>query len=245
MRAYHRLFIDINSEPWGIEATSALVDALLANAWSGGTPSGGRGDPSRMPRPLELHLRGKTPASLLAGGAGVPPYLLDIVASPPLVEVFGRFRLPAHVTIDCSATAWPPLRSRKRQPTGPHQFRWFWWTESFEKRIDPARSRFAVFHSDHTWVEASYESLDALERVEARRFLPFRSGEVRVEAVYPLQIAWADPVIEELDLIPYETGGPYLSERMARAVEEARLPGIVVLPPRSYTGSTWGPGVAW
>lgn len=112
---------------------------------------------------------------------------------------------------------------RGRAPRGPHAFLWLWWQERFEARLDPQKSRFRLRYPNGAIDHASYESLEDLAQVK-RRAATTLAFDIALETV-----AWIDPAIDALDLVPMGADGVYLSDAMAEGLRSADLPGVEVV----------------
>jgi hypothetical protein len=222
---------DVDAGPWDLLAnvpfqrSIGIPDSPQLTIREGLTP---KLRPGTIVEPLRLDFEGRSEATLITyrrflGDA----YVTDLMVSLTLERVLLYGTLPRHAMMTCDALVFPAgsfgVLPKKRKPKGPFPFRWIWWEESFDGRLDPQRSRFRLRYRDGTTHHASYESLDDLRQVQ-KRAADTLEFDIRIE-----RLAWCDPSVDVLDVVPL---GPdvYLSERMANRVREAALPGVKVAP---------------
>ncbi len=211
-----RLEADVDAEPWALLRTLDLESALAEPF-----------DPRAVPQPLRIELDGKSEASLVACARGFgDDATTDVIVSPALDAILATARLPRHVRIACVAAPFVDLlgtRGRVRRAAERPMF-WYWWTETFGARLDPRRSRFRILYLDEPRVETHYEDLDDLRQMKKRAI-----GGRGITSFDPLEVAWTDPAVDELDLVPYD-GDLFVSDALAHRIAEAALPGIDPAP---------------
>ena len=228
----HKLETDVNAEPWELlehtpfrkslglpEGSEQTVGELM-------TPTLG---PGTIAEPLRLDVAGRSEANLMVRSRGFDDEATsDLIVSPTLEAILRAGNLPRQATIACEAFVFPAgsfgVLPRNRKPKGPHPFRWLWWQEYFADRLDPQRSRFRIRFRDGTIDHASYESLEDLAQVR-RRAANTLDFDLRLET-----IAWSDPAVDALDVVPMDIGDVYLSDAMADRLSAAALPGVRVVP---------------
>ena len=230
-----KLDVDVNAEPWRLLEHIPFREklGLPVEPYRPGltveelmTPTLG---PGTVAEPLLLDVEGRTPASLLVRSRGfTPDATTDLLVSPALEAILSTGRLPAHATIACEAFVFPQgsfgVLPKNRKPKGPHPFRWLWWQDRFEGRLDPQKSRFRLRYPNGTVDYASYESLEDLAQVKHRAATTL-AFDLSLDTV-----AWADPAVDALDVIPMGHDEVYLSDAMAERLRAAALPGLEIRP---------------
>lgn len=227
----YKLETDANAEPWQLLEDNPFRErlGLPVEPYAPGltlrelmTPRLG---PGTLAEPLRLDLEGDSEASLLLRSRDfAPEATTDLVVSPALHAVLSTGRLPAHAQVACEAFVYPEgsfgVLPKGRSPKGPHAFVWLWWQERFEARLDPQRSRFRLRYPNGAIDHASYESLEDLAQVK-RRAATTLAFDLSLETV-----AWTDPAVDALDVVPMGSDEVYLSDAMAERLRAAALPGV-------------------
>lgn len=188
-----------------------------------------RKGPGEIQEPLRVELEGDGDTDLQLRARGCSDdATTDLLVSPALDAVLSSGQLPAHARLACEGFVFPAgsfgVLPRGRSPKGPHSFVWLWWKEHFASRLDPQRSRFRLRYPDGRSELASYDSLEDLAQVK-RRAANTLAFDIAVESV-----AWADPAIDALDVVPLGEEEVYLSDAMAERLRAAGLSGFVVRP---------------
>lgn len=223
------LSIDVDANPWAIQATLPLdralglpVDDPSSSAASIAYLVTPRRGPGRIEEPIAIDVAGATPSSWMHRMRGfAPAVFVDLVVTPEIAQVLASARLLPHSRMDALATVYGKGLTRSRKYPAPVPMVWIWWTVDWDT-VDFTRSHFAVHRRDGAVTPATFEGLADLEHAMRQAE---RGGSVVVPTALETSAA---PGEDDVDLWPLPEHRWRVSTGLAAALRSAGVRGVVI-----------------
>lgn len=223
------LSIDVDANPWAIQATLPLDRALGLPVDDPGSSAASiaylvtpRRDPGRIEEPIAIDVAGTTPSSWMHRMRGfAPAVFVDLVVAPEIAQVLGAARLLPHARVDALATIYRKGLTRSREHPAPVPMVWIWWTVDWDA-VDFTRSHFAVHRRDGAVTPATFEGPADLEHA-------MRQAERGGSVVVPTELERnTAPREDDVDLWPLPEHRWRLSTGLAAALRSAGIRGVLI-----------------